>query len=104
MENFQFLSFLGNPVRGGMCLTLNHFQELRRRKVYMRGNIFVKCSERGLTDPFKGGDVKMKSFMDSLKHACKVSHLSFFKGNVHHLHHKGVEGLNLGYVQCVPRC
>ena len=42
----------------------------------MRGNIFVKCSERGLTDPFKGGDVKMKAFMDSLKHACKVINTS----------------------------
>lgn len=47
-------------------------QDLKKRKVYMRGNIFVKCSERGLTDPFKGGDVKLKAFMDSLKHACKV--------------------------------
>jgi len=56
---------------------LNHdydyiIKDLKKRRVYMRGNLFVKCSERGLTDPFKGGDVKMKSFMDSLKHACKV--------------------------------
>jgi len=47
-------------------------KDIRKRKVYIRGNIFVKCSERGLTDPFKGGAVKMKQFMDSLKHACKV--------------------------------
>ena len=47
-------------------------KDLRKRKVYVRGNIFIKCSERGLTDPFKGGSVKMKAFMDSLKHACKV--------------------------------
>ena len=30
-------------------------KDLKKRKVYMRGNIFVKCSERGLTDPFKEG-------------------------------------------------
>jgi len=47
-------------------------KDVKKRKVYMRGNIFVKCAERGLTDPFKGGDVKLKAFMDSLKHACKV--------------------------------
>jgi hypothetical protein len=47
-------------------------KELRKRKVYMRGKLFIKCAERGLTDPFKGGNVKLKSFMDSLKHACKV--------------------------------
>ena len=47
-------------------------KDLRKRKVYVRGNIFIKCSERGLTDPYKGGSVKMKQFMDSLKHACKV--------------------------------
>ena len=38
----------------------------------MLGKLFIKCAERGLTDPFKGGNVKLKSFMDSLKHACKV--------------------------------
>ena len=47
-------------------------KDLKKRKVYVRGNIFIKCSERGLTDPYKGGSVKMKQFMDSLKHACKV--------------------------------
>jgi len=47
-------------------------KELKKRKVYMRGKLFIKCAERGLTDPFKGGNVKLKSFMDSLKHACKV--------------------------------
>jgi len=47
-------------------------KELRKRKVYMMGKLFIKCAERGLTDPFKGGTVKLKSFMDSLKHACKV--------------------------------
>ena len=38
----------------------------------MRGKLFIKCAERGLTDPFKGGNVKLKTFMDLLKHACKV--------------------------------
>ena len=38
----------------------------------MKGKLFIKCAERGLTDPFKGGNVKLKAFMDSLKHACKV--------------------------------
>jgi len=47
-------------------------KELKRRKVYIRGKLFIKCAERGLTDPFKGGNVKLKTFMDSLKHACKV--------------------------------
>jgi len=47
-------------------------KEIRKRKVYILGKLFIKCAERGLTDPFKGGNVKLKSFMDSLKHACKV--------------------------------
>lgn len=47
-------------------------KELQKRKVYIRGKLFIKCAERGLTDPFKGGNVKLKTFMDSLKHACKV--------------------------------
>jgi len=47
-------------------------KELKKRKVYIRGKLFIKCAERGLTDPFKGGNVKLKTFMDSLKHACKV--------------------------------
>ena len=47
-------------------------QEVSRRQVYILGKLFIKCAERGLTDPFKGGNVKLKAFMDSLKHACKV--------------------------------
>merc|ERR1719410_1691076 len=47
-------------------------KELKKKKVYMKGKLFIKCAERGLTDPFKGGNVKLKAFMDSLKHACKV--------------------------------
>eukprot|EP00092_Neocalanus_flemingeri_P095852 GFUD01121965.1.p1 GENE.GFUD01121965.1~~GFUD01121965.1.p1 ORF type:complete len:455 (-),score=108.00 GFUD01121965.1:152-1516(-) len=47
-------------------------KELKKRKVYIGGKLFIKCAERGLTDPFKGGNVKLKTFMDSLKHACKV--------------------------------
>jgi len=47
-------------------------KELKKRKIYIRGKLFIKCAERGLTDPFKGGNVKLKTFMDSLKHACKV--------------------------------
>ena len=45
---------------------------MSRRQVYILGKLFIKCAERGLTDPFKGGNVKLKAFMDSLKHACKV--------------------------------
>jgi len=47
-------------------------KEVKRRKFYARGKLFIKCSERGLTDPFKGGNIRLKAFMDSLKHACKV--------------------------------
>ena len=47
-------------------------KDLKKRKIYIRGKLFIKCAERGLTDPFKGGNVKLKTFMDSLKHACKV--------------------------------
>jgi len=47
-------------------------KELKKRKMFIRGKLFIKCAERGLTDPFKGGNVKLKTFMDSLKHACKV--------------------------------
>jgi len=47
-------------------------KEVSKRKVYIGGKLFIKCAERGLTDPFKGGNVKLKTFMDSLKHACKV--------------------------------
>ena len=42
------------------------------RKVFMAGLLREKCIERGLTLPDSGGDVKMRSFLDSLKHACKV--------------------------------
>jgi len=47
-------------------------KDLKKRKIYIRGKLFIKCAERGLTDPFKGGNVRLKAFMDSLKHACKV--------------------------------
>jgi len=47
-------------------------KDLKKRKIFIRGKLFIKCAERGLTDPFKGGNVKLKAFMDSLKHACKV--------------------------------
>jgi len=47
-------------------------KEVKRRKFYARGKLFIKCAERGLTDPFKGGNIRLKAFMDSLKHACKV--------------------------------
>ncbi len=38
----------------------------------MEGLLLEKCMERGLTLPYRGGDVRMKSFIDSLNHACKV--------------------------------
>ena len=38
----------------------------------MEGLLLEKCMERGLTLPYRGGDVLMKSFIDSLSHACKV--------------------------------
>jgi len=47
-------------------------KEVKQRKLYARGKLFLKCAERGLTDPFKGGNIRLKTFMDSLKHACKV--------------------------------
>jgi len=57
-------------------LLSNNFEyvlkEISKRQVYILGKLFIKCAERGLTDPFKGGNVKLKAFMDSLKHACKV--------------------------------
>ena len=46
---------------------------LRGRQVFMEGLLLEKCMERGLTLPYRGGDVLMKSFIDSLSHACKVS-------------------------------
>ena len=57
---------------GQLTVAMTVLQEIKKRKVYIRGKLFVKCAERGLTDPFKGGNVKLKVFMDSLKHACKV--------------------------------
>lgn len=42
------------------------------RPVFMAGLLREKCIERGLTLPDSGGDVKMRTFLDSLKHACKV--------------------------------
>ena len=51
------------------------FDSLRsnqHRKVFMAGLLREKSIERGLTLPDMGGNVKMRSFLDSLKHACKV--------------------------------
>ena len=45
---------------------------LNHRKVFMAGLLREKSIERGLTLPDMGGNVKMRSFLDSLKHACKV--------------------------------
>ena len=42
------------------------------RPVFIKGFLREKCIERGLTLPDSGGDIKMRSFLDSLKHACKV--------------------------------
>ena len=44
----------------------------RSRHVFMEGLLLEKSMERGLTLPYRGGDVLMKSFIDSLTHACKV--------------------------------
>ena len=41
------------------------------RPVFIKGFLREKCIERGLTLPDSGGDIKMRSFLDSLKHACK---------------------------------
>ena len=46
--------------------------ELYLQKVFMAGLLREKCIERGLTLPDSGGNVKMRAFLDSLKHACKV--------------------------------
>ena len=60
-------------VQASLGNTYNQvIKDLKKRKVFIRGKLFIKCAERGLTDPFKGGNVKLKTFMDSLKHACKV--------------------------------
>jgi hypothetical protein len=45
---------------------------LRGRETFMSGLLLEKCLERGLTLPYRGGDVRLKSFVDSLVHACKV--------------------------------
>jgi len=42
------------------------------RPVFIKGFLREKCIERGLTLPDSGGDIKMRTFLDSLKHACKV--------------------------------
>lgn len=42
------------------------------RPVFMEGLLKEKSIERGLSWPFHGGDVKMRLFLESLKHACKV--------------------------------
>jgi hypothetical protein len=42
------------------------------RPVFMAGHLREKCIERGLTLPDSGGNVKMRVFLESLKHACKV--------------------------------
>lgn len=45
---------------------------VRGRKVFMEGLLLEKAMGRGLTLPYRGGDVRMKLFIDSLQHACKV--------------------------------
>lgn len=45
---------------------------VQQRPVFMEGMLREKCIERGLSLPYLGGDVKMRAFLDSLKHACKV--------------------------------
>ena len=39
---------------------------------FLKGLLKEKCIERGLSQPDKGGDVKMKQLHESLRHACKV--------------------------------
>eukprot|EP00095_Tigriopus_kingsejongensis_P000352 maker-scaffold1125_size61249-snap-gene-0.10 protein:Tk00352 transcript:maker-scaffold1125_size61249-snap-gene-0.10-mRNA-1 annotation:"ectonucleoside triphosphate diphosphohydrolase 5-like" len=79
---------INRPVANyGQCHTLaaeyisTHFPEedspffkdmARGRKVYMEGLLLEKAMGRGLTLPYRGGHVRMKSFIDSLQHACKV--------------------------------
>lgn len=57
-------------------LTTNETDTLRSlfkgRPIFMEGLLLEKCMERGLTLPYKGGNVRMKLFIDSLQHACKV--------------------------------
>merc|ERR1712179_77581 len=49
-----------------------YYKNLKNRPVYMKGLLLEKCFERGLSLPFRGGNVRMKTFSESLKHACKV--------------------------------
>ena len=48
------------------------------RPVFIKGFLREKCIERGLTLPDSGGDIKMRTFLDSLKHACKVPNVSTY--------------------------
>ena len=62
----------------------------------MEGLLLEKCMERGLTLPYRGGDVVMKSFIDSLSHACKVPNTDQVPNEVY---------LNLvGFVLRVCKC
>ena len=38
----------------------------------MEGLLKEMCVGRGLSLPDKGGDVKAKALMDSLRHACRI--------------------------------
>lgn len=44
----------------------------QNRQIFMEGLLLEKAMERGLTLPYRGGHVRMKLFIDSLQHACKV--------------------------------
>ncbi len=46
--------------------------KLGGHSIYMEGLMREKAVERGLVLPDHGGDVKMRMFLESLKHACKV--------------------------------
>ena len=45
----------------------------------MEGLLLEKALERGLTLPYRGGAVRLKSMVDSLQHACKVIPRAFVK-------------------------
>jgi len=45
---------------------------LKGRQVFMEGLLKEMCVGRGLSLPDKGGDVKAKALMDSLRHACRI--------------------------------
>ena len=45
---------------------------LKGRPVFMEGLLKEMCVERGLSLPDRGGDVKAKALMDSLRHACRI--------------------------------